>query len=127
MRQKLPLSALLPLVVGELQKFKVRSLRVIDASGYSLLADVFLIGTVDSLIQLEAVRSRVVDEVEKQGWYLKNPLESWEGGWLLLDFGDMIIHVMLEELRSFYALDTLIEGREVTHQFEPLPLELEGK
>ncbi len=117
MRKKLSLEKILPRVIGEIQKLKVESLRVVDASGYSLLADVFIIGTVESLVQLEAVRNRVVEEMEKHGWYLKNPLESWEGGWLLLDFGDVIIHMMLAELRSFYGLDSLIDGREITEQF----------
>jgi len=120
MRTKLSAEKMLPRVIEEIQKLKVRSLRIVDASGYSLLADIFVIGTVDSVIQLEAVRNRVIEEMEKHGWYLKNPLEPWEGGWLLLDFGDMIFHIMLEELRSFYALDHLIEGREITEEVVPL-------
>jgi|GEM_PF-1462232 ribosome-associated protein len=114
MRRKTPLEKLLSPVIVEIQKLKVHDLRVVDASGYSLLADYFVIGTVDSLTQLEAVRNRVIEEMEKNNWYLRNPLEPWEGGWLLLDFGDLIIHLMLQELRSFYSLDVLIEGREIT-------------
>ncbi|MCX7881691.1 MAG: ribosome silencing factor [Brevinematales bacterium] len=117
MRRKLSAEKMLFRVIEEIQKLKVRSLRIVDASGYSLLADMFVIGTVDSVVQLEAVRNRLIEEMEKHGWMLKNPLESWEGGWLLLDFGDMIFHLMLEELRSFYGIDTLIEGREVTERF----------
>lgn len=120
MRRKLSAKKMLVHVIEEIQKFKVRSLRIVDASGYSLLADIFVIGTVDSIIQLEAVRNHVITEMEKHGWSLKNPLESWEGGWLLLDFGDMIFHIMLEELRLFYALDSLIDGREITQSFVSL-------
>lgn len=117
MSKKLSGTKILSCVMSEIEKLKVRSLRVVDASGYSLLADFFVIGTVDSLVQLEAVRHRVVEEMEKHGWFLRNPLEPWEGGWLLLDFGDIIIHMMVEELRVFYNLDSLIDGREIAEQF----------
>ena len=93
----------------ELEKMKFRDIHIIDKQGVSIIADYFIITTADSIPQIEGIREKLKDHMWKYKIPLKNPLERWEDGWLLLDFGDYIIHVFLEEKRNFYNIDSLIE------------------
>lgn len=99
-------------ILEELQRLKVQSIRVYDGSDRSLFADCFIIGTVDNLVQMEAARTKIADLLRPKRIFLKNPLEEWHGGWCLLDFGNVIIHLMLDEMRSFYNLEGLFQASE---------------
>ena len=96
-------------ITEELEKLKIRDIHIIDKKGVSIIADYFIITTADSIQQIEGIREKLKDHMWKYKIGLKNPLEKWEDGWLLLDFGDYIIHVFLEEKRNFYNIDSLIE------------------
>jgi ribosome-associated protein len=97
-------------IQSELEKLKLRKILRYDAEGKSFLADYFLVATSDSIIQMEAARNNLIELMHKRKIYLHNPLEEWHGGWCLLDFGSIIIHIFLEEMRSFYDLEGLFEG-----------------
>lgn len=98
---------------SEMEALKIRDIRSYDLLGRSILADTFVLSTADSITQMEAVRNRAGEVMKKAGYRLKNPNEEYEGGWLLLDFGDVIVHVFLEELRSFYNLDAIMEKGDI--------------
>ena len=80
----------------------------IDVTERSPFSDVFLIMTADNPRHLRAVRSNLMDDVRKRTG--RSPL-SVEGEddseWLLLDYGDVVVHIFLGEARGFYALDKL--------------------
>ena len=98
-------------ILDELESLKIRDIKLYNAEGKSILADYFILGTADSAIQLEGVRTKLVDLLWKEyRASLKNPEENWHGGWCLLDFSDIVIHIFLEETRSFYHLDALMEN-----------------
>ncbi len=97
-------------IIKEIEKLKIRDIKVYNGLGKSMLADYFIVSTADSIIQLEAVRNKLIDYMDKHKVILKNPMEEWHGGWSLLDFGDIIVHTFLEELRSFYDIDSLLTG-----------------
>lgn len=70
-------------------------------------ADAFLIASADSARQVNAIANEVVDELLKAG-YKRARLEGKdEASWILVDAGEVIVHVMLEEKREFYALERL--------------------
>jgi ribosomal silencing factor RsfS len=58
---------------------------------------------------MESARNNLIETMGMRSYYLHNPIEDWRGGWCLLDFGDIIIHIFLEEKRSFYNLEDLFE------------------
>lgn len=97
-------------LLKELESLKIRDIKLYNSEGKSILADYFILSTADSIIQLEAVRSKLLDYTRKHNIGLKNPLEEWQGGWCLLDFGNFIVNIFLEEKRSFYDLDGLLLG-----------------
>jgi ribosome-associated protein len=97
-------------IIDELSRLKLRDIKLYNAGGKSILADYFFISTADTIIQLEAVRNNLIRFMRDFHINLKNNLEDWHGGWCLLDFGNYIVHIFLEERRSFFQIDRLLEG-----------------
>ncbi|MEF9971659.1 MAG: ribosome silencing factor [Oscillospiraceae bacterium] len=84
-----------------------RDLKLLKISDISVLADYFVICTANSTTQIKAL----CDEVEKVMEDLGEPIMHREGyragGWVLLDFGCVVVHVFMEETRAFYSLERL--------------------
>jgi ribosome-associated protein len=97
-------------IYNELESLKLTDINVYDSGGKSILADYFFVSSADSIVQLEAVRNNLIRYMKKFKTYLRNSMEEWHGGWCLLDFGDIIIHIFLEERRSFFQIDRLMES-----------------
>jgi len=83
--------------------FQMVCLEVAELTSY---ADSFLLCSAASDRQVGAVVDEVVRRLRDGG---RKPLhvEGDGGGWVLLDYGDLIVHVFTEEKRSYYALDSL--------------------
>lgn len=85
---------------------KAGDLVLIDISEVSILADYLLIVSGYSKVQLKAIANSIVDKLEEE---LNRPPIRVEGqdrgGWILIDYGDTIVHIMLPEQREFYNLE----------------------
>lgn len=79
--------------------------KVIDIHETSSIADVFIICSGENERQLRAIYRAVIDEMGEKG---REPLRV-EGdtvsGWMLIDYGEVVVHVFDDELRSFYDLE----------------------
>jgi ribosome-associated protein len=76
-------------------------------SGRTILADTFAIVSGRSKIQTRAIADAVVSAVEKDG-YLVARVEGYaDGTWILIDLGNVIVHVFTPEQRTFYNLERL--------------------
>lgn len=79
--------------------------RVIDIHELSTIADVFVICSGENERQLRAIMRTVSDDMGKSG----RPPRRVEGeptsGWILMDFGDVIVHIFDAALREFYDLE----------------------
>ena len=74
----------------------------------SSIADYFVIATANSEPQLRAVSDFIERQVrEKLGVHTSSNAENNEGGWVLLDFGNVIVHIMTPEMRARYNLEGL--------------------
>lgn len=80
---------------------------VLDVENVSLLADYFMICHGNNARQIEAIANEVVEKVEEKGGTLKRIEGMDSARWVLIDFGDIIIHVFNEEERAFYDLEKL--------------------
>lgn len=89
-----------------LEDKKGEDIKVIDISGISVMADYFVItnGTSDS--QVKALVENVDEKMYQAGYSLKQQ-EGKNGAWVLMDYGDIIIHVFDKEGRSFYDLERI--------------------
>jgi ribosome-associated protein len=86
---------------------KAGDMVLISISEVSTLADYLLIVTGFSKVQLRAISDSVADKLEED--LNRVPLHTEghnKGGWILLDYGDLIVHVLMPELREFYSLET---------------------
>lgn len=86
---------------------KGEDIRIIDISEISVLADYFIIANGNSNSQVQALVDHVEEELAKEG-YTVNQREGYGlGNWVLLDFGDIIVHVFDKENRLFYDLERI--------------------
>lgn len=77
-----------------------------------MLTDLFLLTTASNARQIKAIAEAVWDEAKQAGIVGMGQEGTAESGWVLLDFGDLIVHVFSEEMRQFYNLEELWqEGR----------------
>ncbi len=90
-----------------LDEKKAEDIKVIDISEISVLADYFIIanGTNDS--QVRALVENVEEELAKAGYEAKQREGYGLGSWVLLDFGNVIVHVFDKENRLFYDLERI--------------------
>jgi ribosome-associated protein len=79
----------------------------LDVSGPLPLADAFLLVTGRSERNVVAIAEAIEDRLLEAGTKTLRREGRAEGRWILLDFGDLVVHVFHEEERMFYALERL--------------------
>ena len=80
---------------------------VLDVRGLTSYADYFVVVTADSDRQASAIADHVEQTMKQQG-VTKVGVEGYESGrWILVDYGDVVAHVMNRESRGFYDLEGL--------------------
>ncbi len=79
----------------------------IDVSEQMPLTDVFVIASAPSERQVGAIVDEVEDRLRELGSKPIRREGEREGRWVLIDFGDIIVHVQHEEEREYYALERL--------------------
>lgn len=95
------------LAVEALEDRKGEDIRIIDISEISTLADYFLIAAGTNINQVQALADSVEEKLGRAGYNVKS-IEGYEAGnWILLDFGDIIVHVFDSENRLFYDLERI--------------------
>ncbi len=86
---------------------KAIDLLVLDLQGLSSVADFFLVCSARSAPQADTIAEAVRGALRAEGERPRHNEGSAQSGWLLLDYGDVVVHVFLEETRGFYALERL--------------------
>src|SRR5437879_2683034 len=82
---------------------------VLDIRKESDVADYVVIAGADSSAQMQAVRASVTEVLESYGLYPIHQEGQATGRWMALDYGGMIIHILLPQARRFYRLESLWE------------------
>ena len=82
-------------------------IKIIDIRSISVLADYFIIADGNNKNQVQAMVDNVQEELFKAGYEMKQMEGYREGNWILLDFGDIIIHIFDKENRLFYDLERI--------------------
>ncbi len=84
---------------------RASTIEVLALRELTIIADFFLICTGKSSIQIRAIADRIEEKLRDRG-YRKLRVEGYqEATWILLDYGDVIAHIMAEEQREFYDLE----------------------
>lgn len=90
-----------------LEEKKAEDIRVIDISKISVLADYFIIANGNNKNQVQTLIDSVQDDLYKAGFEAKQVEGYGSASWILLDYGDIIIHVFSKEDRLFYDLERI--------------------
>lgn len=90
-----------------LEDKKAEDIRVIDISQVSVIADYFIIANGNNTSQIQAMADEVEEKLYKAGYPLKQKEGYRNANWILLDFGDIIVHIFDKENRLFYDLERI--------------------
>ena len=107
-------AALAKIAIEVLEDKKAEDIRVIDISDLSVLADFFIIATGNNRTQVQAMADEVEQKLGRAGAVPKQ-IEGYQAAnWVLLDFGDVIIHIFDAQNRLFYDLERIWkDGRQI--------------
>lgn len=95
------------LAISALEDKKAEDIRVIDISQVSVLADYFIIANGTNTSQIQALSNEVETKLGRAGFPIKQMEGYNNANWVLLDFGDIIVHVFDKENRFFYDLERI--------------------
>lgn len=103
------------LAFNALEEKKAVDIKLIDISEVSVLADYFIIASGTNRNQVQALADNVEETLHKAG----HPVKQTEGyrtaNWVLMDYGDIIVHVFDSENRLFYDLERIWrDGKNIT-------------
>ncbi len=86
---------------------KAADVLILDVQGLSPVTDYFVIGSAPNNILTRAIVDNIEDELAQEGLYPLHKEGYDQGSWVLLDYGDVVAHIFLEEERDFYNLEQL--------------------
>lgn len=84
---------------------KAENVKILNLSEISAFTDYFVICSGISDRQVQAIADSIENEMESQGHNLLSSEGYSEGRWVLLDFGDLVVHIFLDALRDYYDLE----------------------
>tara|TARA_Y100001970_G_C13706724_1_gene589860 strand:+ start:216 stop:602 length:387 start_codon:yes stop_codon:yes gene_type:complete len=98
---------LLNVVISSLEEFKAQDITKIDLVGKTSMADFMLIASGTSSRQIRAIAENTVTAIKKSSNVNVNIEGLNQGDWVLIDGGDIIIHLFRPEVREFYNLEKM--------------------
>ena len=95
------------LAVKALDSKKAKDIKLLKTTDITVLADYFIICTAGSATQIKTLSDEVDRVLTEQGEPSIRVEGYRNGGWVLVDFGCLIVHIFLQEIREFYDLERL--------------------
>ena len=86
---------------------KGQDIKVIDIHNVSVIADYFVIASGTNYNQVQAIVDNVEEQLGRAGFEAKQIEGNRNSSWILMDYGDVIVHVFDEENRLFYDLERI--------------------
>ncbi|WP_444685098.1 ribosome silencing factor [Alkalicoccus luteus] len=98
---------LLDVAVKAADEKNAQLIRSLNMSGVSTIADYFIICHGNSETQVEAIAREIKSKAEEAGFDVKRIEGMKEARWVLIDLGDIVVHVFHKEDRDYYQLEKL--------------------
>ena len=106
------------LALEALEDKKAMDVRILDITHVSTLADYFMIASGSNRNQVQAMADNVEEVLGKAGVHPKQ-IEGYQtANWILMDYGDVVIHIFDEENRLFYDLERIWRDGKVVEKEE---------
>lgn len=93
--------------VAALEDIKARDIEVIDVRQQTSLYDTMIIASADSNRQVRALASHVCEKLKEAGATILGVEGEQAAEWVLVDAGDIVVHVMQPAVRAYYNLEEL--------------------
>ena len=97
--------------VEALEEIKARDITVLDVRKMTSLFEYMIVATAESARQTKALARHVQAKLKEQGVRVEGLEGEKTGEWVLVDLGDIIVHVMQPAIRTYYNLEQLWGGR----------------
>ena len=86
---------------------KAGDVMIIDIGTKSSFADYFVMASAGNERQLEALKDHVEDLLEPEGVFPKSVEGKKDSGWILMDYGDVIVNILTAEMREKYSIEKI--------------------
>lgn len=101
------------LTVKALDGKSAKDISVLKTEDITVITNYFVIATATSTTHIKTLCDEVEKQLEESGEFALRKEGYRSGGWVLIDYGCVVVHVFLEEIRAFYALERLWSDAEV--------------
>jgi len=102
---------LVPVIVDALEEIKAHDIDVINVSKITAMFGYIIIASADSTRQTKALANNVQEKIKAAGGKVYSMEGEQTGEWVLVDLGDVIVHIMLPAVREYYNLKALWSER----------------
>ena len=97
---------------------KAVDVRALDVRALTVITDYMIVASGRSSRQVKALHDRVIERATTEDVRAIGVEGQREGNWVLIDFGDVIVHIMQPETRAFYQLEKLWEWHPASAQVD---------
>lgn len=98
---------LLHFILAALDDMKARDITALDVKALTNITDHMVICSGTSRRHTKSVAEHLLTEGKKSGFHSLGMEGEEEADWILVDFGNVVVHIMLPETREFYSLEKL--------------------
>ena len=104
------------LVVDTLDNKKAKDITLLKTTELTVLADYFVICTANSTTHIKTLSDEVEKVLKENGEMPRRREGKRSGGWILIDFACVVVHLFLQEIRDFYTLERLWSDAEIVEK-----------
>ena len=98
-----------------LEDKKAENIRIIGIENVSVIADYFLVASGSNRNQVQALAENVEEALFKAGYQVRQKEGVRSANWILMDYGDIIVHIFDRENRLFYDLERIwVDGEKIS-------------
>ena len=102
------------LCIDAMEDKKAIDIKLIDITEVSSLADYFIIASGTNRNQVQAMADHIEERLGRAGYSVKHTEGYPSANWILMDYGDIVIHIFDEENRLFYDLERIWRDGRIT-------------
>ena len=95
------------IIVSALEDLKAHNIQVLDVTSLTSITDIMIIASGRSNRQVKALSDKVQEKVKQAGIQVRGVEGEQDAEWILVDVGDVIVHIMQPATRTYYQLEKL--------------------